>query len=113
VILKLQGNALQKPLQFGIRTNPSFNSKFERLTGLHARTAGQARIHGGHSVAVPPNFAVPRKFCFKHNKNKNLAPLKMYFPPSNLENMATGLPLATRSLITYPLCRFLSTYEHD
>jgi len=35
-----------------------------------------------HSVAVPPKISYAQKELFKpHNKNKNLAPLKMYFPP--------------------------------
>jgi len=29
-------------------------------------TLCQARNHGEHSRAVPPNFIVPRKICFKH-----------------------------------------------
>jgi len=52
----------------------------------------QTRGHGGHSGAAPlqiflfpPNFVVHRKIRFKHITKKNLAPLKMYFAPQNLQ----------------------------
>ena len=40
---------------------------------------------------LPPDFLVPRKFCFKHNKNKNLAPLKMCFAPPPNKKAKTGV----------------------
>ena len=43
---------------------------------------------------APPNF-VPRKSCFTHNKNKNLAHLKMFSHP-NLKNLTTGLRISRR-----------------
>jgi len=43
----------------------------------------------GHSAPLifcdPPNFVVPRAICFKNKKNKNPAPLKMYFSTRNLK----------------------------
>ena len=62
-------------------------SVVSQKTGIAASSAKHVAT-GGHSVAVSPQF-----FCFPqtlmctenvvqiHDKNKNLSPLKMYFPP--------------------------------
>jgi len=48
----------------------------------------QTRSQGGGSGAIPPKLCCVQKFLFQ---TYDKYPLKMYFAPSNLKNLATGL----------------------
>jgi len=53
------------------------------------RPVATGRAFGGNAPEismVPPNFVVPKTLFIKtYNKNKNVAPLNMYFAPPNLK----------------------------
>ena len=78
---------------------PYFKLCWEHERRTHRRVAllsryRQARSHGRHSGTAPrPIFCAPQillcpKNFLSNNKNKNVAPLTMYFEPPNLK---TGL----------------------
>jgi len=67
------------------------------LTGPSPRWAFGA-MHPKDFCALPPNFIVPRKICFKHvNTTKTLPPKGVFSPPPNLE---TWLRACLLNLVT-------------